>query len=1232
MSLEGASLGIYRVGAELGRGGMGTVYRAEATAEGPAGPAGSVVALKVFHPELVADAHAFARFRLEAEIGKEIRHDHLVRTYGMVSAEWEGQPYQFMVLELIEGRTLQSLLAELGTFPEHLLYEVADQILDALHEVHERGVVHRDIKPENVVITPDQRVLLMDLGVARRETGGELTQVGEFIGSLAYAPPEQFTATEVDRRADLYAFGVTLFELATGRRPFDESDLTVLIQQKLYEEIEPPRRINPDLEAFWDQVIFTCIRREKADRFASAGELRRILSEGERSEWWRLKTAGRVVPSAEHALKRLRLERRTPLVGRAGERDRLHATYARACRSGAVLFLSGPGGVGKSRLVYDYLESVAGAGGPAVAAGRGAGAGALGYGPFVEALADLLGPGAADRAAQRAALGERLHELLPDTPGVVEPLAEFLHGSLQPGPESGLSRDALFAAVVKMLRAMAAERPLVLVIEDLHLAGAESVELFAHVARCVPGHAVLLVGVYADDEVEEGSPLQAFLARAAGEEAVTHLALENLSATECEELLRFVVRHERTVRALGPTLQTKSDGSPLIVLEVLARLQERELLVEDEGGLELAGELDEIEVPSTVRDLVALKLAVLDDEQRETLEVAAALGVEFEASLLAVVLEERPIKLLQRLAGLERKHRLLTSSGKRSFRFASRQLFEATYETITPALRAEYHALVADTLLDREEAPEGERAYALLRHLFHADRALEATPWLGAALDHMAGNFHASFAAPFLEKVAEAFAAAPPAPRFAIAMRLWAFYELLASRTDQMRVLGVARELADQIGEPGPRARVHAYRAGSYWYAGHYDNAREEAEAGLELAREAADRKWESTCYHTLGVVAFRRGRLERCAAHWREALRIRREIGDRRGEASTLQALSLVMPAIGEGDKVLATMEQALAICREIGERRLEASMLINLGNRLVDEARYEEGLAHLEQAIEGHRETGALLEEALALTNLGRAQDILGGIDDAKAAWERALQLFVDLGNPSGELAARVMLGSALGTYGEHEEARAHLEAVIKLATRTGDRMRLAEAHVALGELLHPTGERAEAWAHLEEALALAEELKDARRRVSALAAAGKVALGEADYERATRHLTEALPDARGGLQAPLILCRLARAHHGASRVGEARECAREVLERLEAAGDVARYDSAEIYYTLHQIEEDEERRERFLVRAREILEERARRIRNGSYREYFLTRTWPNAEILARGRGPAADAASP
>jgi len=1184
---------------------MGTVFRAEATQEGPAGPIGCTVAIKVFHPGLVADERAFSRFQLEVEIGKEIRHDNLVRTFGIGSDTVDDQTYHFMVMEVVEGRTLKDLLAELRTFPEHLLYSVADQALAALAEIHARGVVHRDIKPENIIITPDHRVLLMDLGVARREEAAELVQAGEFVGSLTYAPPEQFTATEAGPRADIYAFGVSLYELATGRNPFEGASVSEILAAKLDREIAPPSEAFPDLDPFWDQVIHTCVRREPSSRFGGPAELRAILADGERSDWWQARKAGRIVPNAARALRRLRLERDAPVVGRERELDSLAGFQRGVAEEGATMLVSGPGGAGKSRVIFEYLQSIAAADGPLIAAGRCVGSGGRGYQPFVEIVTDLLqvDPDQADALAARAV------EVLSPMPEMARNLAGFLSGRVQLG--DAFSKDALHGAIADIIRILAAERPCVIVLEDLHLASPSTWELFEYLHRALERFEVALIAAIDPAEFDE-SALAAFEA----DRRVYRMEVPLLGADAIEELVHRVTASERTARSIARPLYDKSGGNPLIVLEIVNDLRTNGQLVERNRALELVGSLDEIPFPSNVSDLARLKLGRLDEEERETLELGAVLGFEFGSRILADVLDEKPVKLLERLAALERRHKLLASSGRDSFRFASRQVFDATYASITEALRAEYHELVAETLeaaLDGEP-PDGATAYELLRHLFAAERAGDAVAYLEPALEHIDTNYHASYAAPFVEKVAAAMADAPVAKRFALAMTLWGFYERLASREDQLRIVEDAASLADAMGDVGARARVHAYRAGSYALVGDYDGAGDEAQAGLTLAREAGARKWESTCLHTSGLVSFRRGDLERAWSQWSEALDIRREIGDRRGEANTLLTLAAVMPSMGKAEQVLDTMQESLVILREIGDRRGEARMLMNIGAHFVNSARYEDGIGHFELAITGHRETGARLSEGMTLANLGHAHHMLGMIDDARTSWKRALGIFVDLGDKNGELIARTMFGSAMTAYGEYDEAKAELEQAITLADETGNKAQRINARRELGHVLHCSGARDEAWRVFEQALAEETELNDPTSRVLTVGVLARAALAEDDAARATGLLLEVLDAARGGVGAPLVLCRLARAHRAAGREDEARAAAQEVLDGIEGHGTVSTFDGPEIYYTLYLVLG----RQDLLDKARAMTQRRARPVRNDSYREHFLTRTWPNREI--------------
>jgi serine/threonine protein kinase len=196
------SLGAYRLLATLGSGGMGRVWRAE-------GPAG-VVAVKVVHPHLLATDGFRERFEREARLGLAIRHVNVIRTIECFDAEVDGARAPALVLEYVEGRSLVDLQRERGHVPEDLCRHLAQEIASGLAAIHAAGIVHRDLKPGNVLVTPDHRVKVMDLGLARRGSGEDrVSATGMFVGTAAYAPPEQFQGKEeLDPRSDLWSLGI----------------------------------------------------------------------------------------------------------------------------------------------------------------------------------------------------------------------------------------------------------------------------------------------------------------------------------------------------------------------------------------------------------------------------------------------------------------------------------------------------------------------------------------------------------------------------------------------------------------------------------------------------------------------------------------------------------------------------------------------------------------------------------------------------------------------------------------------------------------------------------------------------------------------------------------------------------------------------------------------------------------------------------------------------------------
>jgi serine/threonine-protein kinase len=318
-ALAGRDLGGYRLVSLLGSGGMGRVYLAEKNAER--------VALKVVHPHLLESPGFFKRFLREAEIGKSVRHENVVRTLDCDQVIIDGAPHAFLVMEYVEGQTLRGLLDELGRVPEELCRHIGREVAKGLSAIHEAGAVHRDLKPENVLITKDHEVKVMDLGVARvADEALRLSRSGVFVGSIQYASPEQFQGNGdgIDGRSDLFSLGVVLYELSCGEHPHPGDSFGAVLSKVVSEE---PRRLgerNPQLSPFFEEVVHTLLAKDRAKRFASASELLAVLTDGEKGAWWP-ERAKAIRAATKRPLRRIRIPRETAVYGREEELAKLRA-------------------------------------------------------------------------------------------------------------------------------------------------------------------------------------------------------------------------------------------------------------------------------------------------------------------------------------------------------------------------------------------------------------------------------------------------------------------------------------------------------------------------------------------------------------------------------------------------------------------------------------------------------------------------------------------------------------------------------------------------------------------------------------------------------------------------------------------------------------------------------------------------------------------------------------------
>jgi Tol biopolymer transport system component/predicted Ser/Thr protein kinase len=261
---------------ELGRGGMGVVYKARDK------ETGGVVALKVLQAEIAARPDVIERFKSELLLARKVTHKNVCRTHELLRF---GDTVAIS-MEYVEGESLRAILKRFGGVPLRRGLEWTAQICSALAEAHAQGVIHRDLKPENIVIARDGTAKVMDFGIARclepqGTAAATASALATIIGTPAYMSPEQAEGKPADHRTDIYSLGLVLYEMFTGRRAFDAATPVALMAKHLHETAPPPREVEPLLPAFLARAIEKCLEKDPQQRFPSAAALASVLDKRE---------------------------------------------------------------------------------------------------------------------------------------------------------------------------------------------------------------------------------------------------------------------------------------------------------------------------------------------------------------------------------------------------------------------------------------------------------------------------------------------------------------------------------------------------------------------------------------------------------------------------------------------------------------------------------------------------------------------------------------------------------------------------------------------------------------------------------------------------------------------------------------------------------------------------------------------------------------------------------------
>ena len=264
-SLEaGDTLDHYRLDATVAHSGMATLYKATDLRDG------RQVAIKVPHAEMEAEPILVERFRREQQIGQELDHPGVVKTY-----DGEQRSRLYMVIEWVEGELLRSILNKEPKLPIDRATNFALQICDALDTMHKHGVVHRDLKPENIMVDGHDRIKLIDFGIAMKEDARRITfvEMSPTLGTPDYISPEQVKGQRGDQRSDIYSLGVMLYEMLTGQPPYTGPNPLAVMNARVLQDPEPARKLRPEITPELDEILQRALAREPRNRYQTASEM-----------------------------------------------------------------------------------------------------------------------------------------------------------------------------------------------------------------------------------------------------------------------------------------------------------------------------------------------------------------------------------------------------------------------------------------------------------------------------------------------------------------------------------------------------------------------------------------------------------------------------------------------------------------------------------------------------------------------------------------------------------------------------------------------------------------------------------------------------------------------------------------------------------------------------------------------------------------------------------------------
>lgn len=959
----------YAFESELGRGGMGIVYRATDTLlQRP-------VAVKVLSSASLG-SQGRARLLREAQAAARLNHPNIINVFDAGDAGERA----YIVMELLDG---DSLYERKGKMALDETLDVLRQICDALAHAHANGIIHRDLKPENVIVTSRGVAKLTDFGLSRSVTA-RVSQDGVIVGTVYYLAPEQALRQEIDHRADLYALGVMMYELITGRLPFTADDPLGVISQHLNAPAVPPSTYNPDTPPVLENLILQLMSKNPDERPASAAEVRYTLDHLFDADG--LKAITMLSP-----LDRLVRGR---LINRQSEFAQVKTTWHNVMVGAGlenVLALIGESGVGKTPFLRE-IRSLAQVSGAKVASAECYARGGTPLMPVTHLLHQLqpLPEGINDLVlADVATLApELVAQPLPANPPL-SPLSE---------------QQRLFESLFTVFSTIAETQPLALIIDDAHWADTNTLLLIRHMARRARAtHLRLMIVLsYREDDVVSNRAFNEVLLDLRQERLVETVTLLPFTREGTREILEAMFVQPISDPFLNAIYKVTS-GNLYFIEEVCKALIEEGRLACNGGQWQLDG-IDNLKLPESVRVTLEARLQRLPDAALDLLRMAAIIGREFDYRVLRTASENQDedamIDILESAQNAQLIQEVEHSGAGERFVFAHALIPALLRDQVSSLRRHRMHRQVAQAI--ERTTPDDMEMLS-----FHYSQAgdLEKARYYTIRAADRARKLYANEEALAFYNTALSWTPEKHEDRFHILQARAQIYNLTSQREAQRADIEALVDLAEELDRDDLRCDALIALTDMYRFT---DTVRvhEPALRAVELARMLQDPVREARALQCLGWNAWTRSDFHESLTALEGAVQRFRQANLPAQAAESLHMLSLVtgMQGLGELEVSRQYAQDAIQLSRLASDPRQEAISLRRLAIVTMDQGEHLHALEIAQQALALHRELDDHYEESMALNSIGVMLSHLGRMEDAKQYFEQALKQVEKTGSITG------------------------------------------------------------------------------------------------------------------------------------------------------------------------------------------------------------------------------------